>query len=129
MSGWLPVEEAQARLLALRPPLLPENVDCSKAFGRYLSDNVVATRDQPAAALSAMDGYAIRFDDLPGPWAIAGSIPAGAAPAEALAHGQAMRIFTGALLPDGADTVVIQEDVAADGAILRLTGDGPATRG
>lgn len=129
MSGWLPVEEAQARLLALRPPLLTENVDCSKAFGRYLSDNVVATRDQPAAALSAMDGYAIRFDDLPGPWAIAGSIPAGAAPAEALAHGQAMRIFTGALLPDGADTVVIQEDVAADGAILRLTGDGPATRG
>lgn len=129
MSAWLPVEEAQARLLALRAPLAAENITPSELVGRYLSDDVVATRDQPAAALSAMDGYAIRFDDLPGPWTIAGEVPAGAVPLQPLAPGTAMRIFTGALLPDGADTVVIQEDVAAAGAALTLTGDGPAACG
>lgn len=129
MSGLLPVEDAQARLLALRGPLAPENVDFSQSIGRYLSQAIIATRDQPAAALSAMDGYAIRFADLPGPWTIAGEIPAGASPAQPLAPGRAMRIFTGAMLPDGADTVVIQEDVAADGQRLTLTADAPASPG
>ena len=129
MSGLLPVEEAQARLLALRAPLAPENIDFSQSIGRYLSQDIVAARDQPAAPLSAMDGYAIRFADLPGPWTIAGEIAAGAAPAEPRGPRQAMRIFTGAMLPDGADTVVIQEDVAADGEHLTLTADGPAAPG
>ncbi|WP_260583275.1 gephyrin-like molybdotransferase Glp [Sphingopyxis sp. PET50] len=129
MSRLLPVEDAQARLLALRDPLPPENIAFSESLGRYLSHDIVAKRDQPAAPLSAMDGYAIRFADLPGPWTIAGEIPVGAAPAHPLAAGSAMRIFTGAMLPDGADTVVIQEDVAADGARLTLTGDGPAAHG
>lgn len=129
MSGLLPVEEAQARLLALAAPLAPEDVDFSQSFGRYISQDISAMRDQPAAALSAMDGYAIRFADLPGPWTIVGEIPAGALPAQALSPGQAMRIFTGALLPDGADTVVIQEDVAVSGTILTLTADAPAAPG
>ncbi|HKX89337.1 MAG TPA: molybdopterin molybdenumtransferase MoeA, partial [Sphingopyxis sp.] len=107
MSGLLPVEEAQGRLLALRQPLGSENVAFSESFGRHLSDDVIALRDQPAAPLSAMDGYAIRFDDLPGPWAIAGEIAAGEAPDRPLGPGEAMRIFTGAMLPEGADTVVV----------------------
>ncbi|MGV1683279.1 molybdopterin molybdotransferase MoeA [Sphingopyxis sp. NJF-3] len=129
MSALLTVEEAQARILALGAPLPPENIAFSESFGRYLSQDVIAARDQPVAALSAMDGYAVRFVDLPGPWSIAGEVAAGAAPPRALGAGEAMRIFTGALLPDGADTVVVQEDVAAEGTALTLTGDGPASLG
>ena len=129
MSGLLPVEEAQTRLLALRAPLAPENIAFSESLGRYLSQDVIAQRDQPPAPLSAMDGYAIRFADLPGPWTIAGEIPAGAVPAISGGPGQAIRIFTGAMVPDGADTVVIQEDVVANGSMLTLSRDGPETRG
>jgi molybdopterin molybdotransferase len=129
MSGLLPVEEAQARLLALRGPLPPEKISFSEGFGRYTSNDILARRDQPAAPLSAMDGYAIRFDDLPGPWTVIGESAAGAAPGRTVNAGEAMRIFTGAIVPEGADTVIVQEDVAADGSTLTLTGDGPATRG
>jgi len=129
MSALLPVEEAQARLLALRAPLGDENIAFSESLGRYLSYDVTAQRDQPAAALSAMDGYAIRFGDLPGPWAVIGETAAGAAPDQAVGPGEAMRIFTGAMVPAGADTVVVQEDVAREGDTLWLTGDGPGARG
>ncbi len=129
MSGLLPVEQAQDRLLALCAPLASEKVALSESLGRYLSNDIIAERDQPTAALSAMDGYAIRFDDLPGPWTIAGEVAAGAAPERAVQAGEAARIFTGAMLPAGADTVVVQEDVAAEGNNLTLTGDGPGTRG
>jgi molybdopterin molybdotransferase len=129
MSGLLPVEEAQGRLMALRTPLGSENIAFSEALGRYLSEYVVALRDQPAAPLSAMDGYAIRFDDLPGPWTVIGETAAGAAPDRPVEPGEAMRIFTGAMLPAGADTVIVQEDVARDGDMLHLSGDGPGTRG
>ncbi|MBO9697461.1 MAG: molybdopterin molybdotransferase MoeA [Sphingopyxis sp.] len=128
MSGLLPVEEAQARLLALRAPLGSENIAFSESLGRHLSGDVKALRDQPAAPLSAMDGYAIRFDDLPGPWTIIGETAAGAAPDRMVGTGEAMRIFTGAMLPEGADTVIVQEDVTRDGDALTLTGDGPASR-
>lgn len=129
MTGLLPVDAAQARLLALRMPLSAENIAFTQAIGRYLSQDVTALRDQPAAPLSAMDGYAIRFDDLPGPWRITGEIPAGAVPTRAVGTGEAIRIFTGAMLPDGADTVIVQEDVAAQDGTLTLTGDGPRGRG
>ncbi len=129
MAALLPVEEAQARLLALCSPLLSEKISFSECFRRYLSDNIVASRDQPAAPLAAMDGYAIRFADLPGPWAVVGESAAGAAPGRAVGAGEAMRIFTGAIVPDGADTVVVQEDVAADGGLLTLTSEGPDAYG
>ncbi|MCA0207678.1 MAG: molybdopterin molybdotransferase MoeA [Proteobacteria bacterium] len=128
MSGLLPVEEAQTRLLALRAPLGTENIALYESLGRYLSQDVLALRDQPAAALSAMDGYAIRFDDLPGPWHVIGEAAAGSVPSLRVDAGQAMRIFTGAMLPEGADTVVVQEDVALSGGRLVLTGDGPGSR-
>src|SRR3546814_14082988 len=89
MNGLLPVEEAQARLLALRAPLQSETIAFSECVGRYLSQPIIAARDQPAATLSAMDGYAIRFADLPGPWTIAGEVAAGAVPARALGRGVA----------------------------------------
>lgn len=129
MSALLPVEEAQARLLALRAPLAGETVALADAHGRYLAVDVLAERDQPAAPLSAMDGYAIRFDDLPGPWTVVGEVAAGAAPGRAVGTGEALRIFTGAIVPPGADTVIVQEDVARDGDRLILTGDGPGSRG
>lgn len=121
MSGLLAVEEAQARLLALRASLGSANIDFSEALGRYVSKDIVARRDQPAAPLSAMDGYAVRFADLPGPWTITGESAAGGLPSAPVGKGEAMRIFTGAWLPEGADTVVIQEDVTTEGATLRLS--------
>jgi molybdopterin molybdotransferase len=121
MSGLLPVEEAQARLLALREPLGPENIAFSESLGRYVSQELIARRDQPAAPLSAMDGYAVRFADLPGPWTIIGESAAGSVPSAPVGKGEAMRIFTGAWLPDGADTVIIQEDVTTEGTSLRLS--------
>lgn len=129
MAALLQVEDAQARLLALCDPLPSEKVSFSECFGRYTSDDIVAQRDQPAAPLSAMDGYAICFDDLPGPWTVVGESAAGTALGGAIGAGEAIRIFTGAMLPDRADTIIVQEDVAADGAALTLTGDGPDARG
>jgi molybdopterin molybdotransferase len=129
MNALLAVETAQARIFALQAPLPHENISIFELFGRYLSQDVIAKRSQPAAPLSAMDGYAIRFDDLPGPWRIVGEVAAGSVPPRALAVGEAFRIFTGAMVPAGADTVVVQEDVAVDGSTLTLTGEGPGARG
>lgn len=126
----MPVAEAQARLLGLAGPLPAETVPLHEARGRRLAAPVTALRDQPWADLSAMDGYAIRFADMPGPWTIAGESRAGGEPpSKALRPGEAMRIFTGAPLPDGADSVLVQEDTAVEGGQLTLTGDGPGGAG
>jgi molybdopterin molybdotransferase len=129
MSALLPVEEAQERLFALASPLAAETLPLTAALDRYLSAPLVALRTQPATALSAMDGYAIRFAELPGPWRQSGSIAAGEWPAIALGPMETMRIFTGAPLPKGADSVLVQEDAASRGETITLTGSGPATRG
>jgi len=123
------VDEAQARLFAVRGPLNSENIALSDTLGRYTSGNLTAIRDQPAAPLSAMDGYAIRFADLPGPWTIAGDVAAGAVPPRSIGTGEAMRIFTGAMLPGGADTILVQEEAATNGNIVKLSGEGPHERG
>jgi len=126
----LPVEQAQARLLALAAPLSAESAALSDTAGRWLAEPVTARRDQPWTDLSAMDGYAVHWADMPGPWRLAGAVQAGAAqPNQSLAPGTCQRIFTGAPLPPGADTVVLQEDVAAEGAMIRLIGDGPGAQG
>ena len=67
MTVPLPLEEAQARLLALAAPLATERLPVTEALGRYLAEPLTARRTQPAAAMSAMDGYAVRAADLPGP--------------------------------------------------------------
>ncbi|WP_375427864.1 gephyrin-like molybdotransferase Glp [uncultured Sphingomonas sp.] len=125
----LPVAEAQARLLAQARPVATERVSLAQAAGRWAAEDIHALRTQPATNLSAMDGYAIRFADLPGPWDVVGESAAGRPFAGAVTPGQATRIFTGAAMPEGADTVLIQEDAARDGGTLGLTGDGPARAG
>ena len=112
------VEEALARLLAPLETLPPEQVSIADAVGRVLAEDVAARRTQPPFALSAMDGYAVRADDLghiPVTLRIVAEIPAGAGFGGHLGPGEAARIFTGAPLPDGADTIVIQEDTERDG--------------
>ena len=121
----LPVAEAQGRLLALARPVAAERVALGQATGRWLAEPVVAMRTQPEYALSAMDGYALRFADLAGPLHIIGESAAGRPFAGTLAPGQAVRIFTGAVVPDGADTILIQEEAARDGDSLTLAGEGP----
>ena len=114
------LEEAQRRLLQLAAPLSEELVDVGSAVGRYLAKEVRAKRTQPSKNLSAMDGYTIAYSDLPGPWQVIGESAAGAAFDAEIAEGQAVRIFTGAPLPEGSDTVLIQENALRDGDSLSL---------
>ncbi|MHA3885578.1 molybdopterin molybdotransferase MoeA [Stutzerimonas degradans] len=113
-SGLKPVDEAIAELLARVPALPPvEHVALSDALGRVLAESLDAPFPVPAWDNSAMDGYALRAADLPaeGGWLpLAGRIAAGDAADQQLPAGHAVRIFTGAPLPPGADTVVAQED-------------------
>ena len=129
MTAPLPLEEAQARLLALAEPLPLERVDPPSALGRWLAEPLIAARTQPACAVSAMDGYAVAANDLAGPWQLIGESAAGHPFPGFVAPGQAVRISTGAVIPDGAGAVVVQEDVARDGERVVLTGQGPARPG
>lgn len=118
-------DEARARLLAGLTPLPPEPVPLAEAVGRTLAAPLVARLAKPPQAMSAMDGWAIQHVSLPGPWAIIGESAAGHGFAGTLAAHQTVRIFTGAPLPPGADTVVVQEDVTASATEARLSGEGP----
>jgi len=111
----LSVEEARARMLAAAASLEAETVALGKALGRVLAEDVVATRDQPPFAASAMDGWAVRTKDGPGRLRMVGESAAGHGFAGAVGQGEAVRIFTGAAIPAGADAVVIQEDATRDG--------------
>ncbi len=122
----LTVEEALEQILARTPVLETESVDVTRALGRVLAEPVVSAREIPPWANSSMDGYAIRAADTRGGAArlrVVGRIAAGALPSRAIGAGEAMRIFTGAPLPDGADAVVPQEDVEADGEVVRVPGN------
>jgi molybdopterin molybdotransferase len=112
------VEEALARLLAPLEALPAEQVSVADAVGRVLAEDVAARRTQPPFAVSAMDGYAVRAEDVarvPATLRIIAEIPAGAGFGGVLGAGEAARIFTGAPLPDGADAIVIQEDTERRG--------------
>ncbi|GAC1479942.1 MAG: molybdopterin molybdotransferase MoeA [Acetobacteraceae bacterium] len=113
------VEEARGRILAALRPTATETVSLSQAWGRVLAAPVVARLTQPPADVSAMDGYALRAAD-PGPWTVIGSAPAGHPFADRVGPGQAVRLFTGSLIPDGADAIVLQEDADRDGEQLAL---------
>ncbi len=125
MTPLLPVAEAQSRLLALATPLPPEATPLARALGHWAGQPVTARRTQPDADLSAMDGYAIRFADLPGPWTVIGESAAGRPFAGTASPGEAVRIFTGAMLPAGTDTVLVQEEAQREGTALALAGEGP----
>lgn len=121
----LSYEEALGRILADVTALPSERVALASAAGRILAEPVAARFDQPPFDASAMDGYAIRWDDMPGPWRVVGESGAGAPYDGKIERGEAVRIFTGAPLPEGADTVLVQEDTERVDADLHLTGDGP----
>jgi molybdopterin molybdotransferase len=115
------VEEALQHCLALAAPLPPEIVPLAQAAGRWMSLPAVATRDQPPFAASAMDGYAVQGD--PGPddnFLVIGEAGAGHAFEGEIGPGQAVRIFTGAPVPQGATRVIIQEDVVRLGDRILL---------
>ncbi|WP_333828376.1 molybdopterin molybdotransferase MoeA [Pararhodobacter sp.] len=106
------VDEALARIFALCAPLSTEKVPLAQAAGRVLAGPARALRDQPPFAASAMDGYALSGPASPGDsLRVVGEALAGHAFSGRIAPGEALRIFTGAPLPEGADRVVIQEDV------------------
>jgi molybdopterin molybdotransferase len=124
MADLLPVDEALARVLDGVAPLSVETVPLADAFGRVLAADIAARRTQPPAALSAMDGYAVRGDDVataPATLDVVGEVAAGHPFGRRLAAGEAARIFTGGVMPDGADTVAIQEHARRDGG--RVTFD------
>jgi molybdopterin molybdotransferase len=124
MTPPLELDEAQRRLLDPVEPLSVERVGIDKALGRYLAQTLAAARIQPAADLSAMDGYAMADGDLAGPWRVVGESAGGHPYAGALAPGEAVRISTGALMPAGAGAVLLQENAARDGDALALNGAG-----
>jgi molybdopterin molybdotransferase len=109
----LSVDEAAARIARRLAPLPAERVPIAEAAGRVLAEEAVASFDQPPAALSAMDGYAVRARDagsVPATLRVIGEAPAGHPFSGRVSDGTAVRIFTGGVLPDGADSIVIQED-------------------
>ena len=125
----LPLEEAQARLLSQVSPIGAETVAVEQAIWRHLAGPLHARRTQPAADLSAMDGYAVRADDLSGPWRVVGESAAGHPFEGELAHGQAVRISTGAMMPGGDCAVLLQENASRNTHEISLNGEGdPSTR-
>jgi molybdopterin molybdotransferase len=129
------VEEALARVLDGVETLPAEDVPIAEAHGRVLAKPLASLRTQPPADVSSMDGYAARGADLatPASLKIIGESAAGRPFAGEVKAGEAVRIFTGAILPDGADTVVTQEDAKADGSSVapprRKTGSYVRKRG
>lgn len=121
----LPVDEALARLLAGVQPTAVEQAPLLAAAGRVLAEPLTARRTQPPFPASAMDGYAVRAADAVAGarLAVIGEAAAGRAHPGAVAAGQAVRIFTGAPVPDGADSILIQEDAdaSAGGIVVRET--------
>lgn len=117
----IPVEDALAQVFALVTSIGTEEIALAQAAGRILRAPVVAQRDQPPFAASAMDGYAVVDPVSAGTrLKVIGEAAAGHAFAGSLRPGEALRIFTGAPLPDGATRVVIQEDTRRDGDHLIL---------
>lgn len=118
----IPVEEALARVLALAAPTGTETVPLAEANGRWLVGEATARRDQPPFPASAMDGYAVAGDaPLGASFQVMGEAGAGHGFAGRLVAGQALRIFTGAPVPDGATRVVIQENVTREGDRITIS--------
>jgi molybdopterin molybdotransferase len=119
----LSVRDAHARVVAAFGALPSETVSVADATGRVLATAPVARLTQPPSDLSAMDGYAVRAEDVPAvpsTLKLVGQAPAGGSYDHALKPGETVRIFTGGPLPMGADAIVIQEDTEADGAKIKI---------
>ncbi|WP_230293484.1 molybdopterin molybdotransferase MoeA [Croceicoccus sp. Ery5] len=121
----LDLDEAQRRLLAMAQRLPAVDLPAEEASGRWLARDVMALRSQPPDPMSAMDGYAVRQADMPGPWNIVGESAAGHVYQGSVGAGQAVRIATGGVVPDGADMVAVQEDCRREGNRLYFEGEPP----
>ncbi len=112
------VEEAVTRIASAFRPTPGERVSIATAAGRVLAEDAVARMNQPPDPVSSMDGYAVKSADAAAPGAtlrVAGTAPAGHPYGKTLTAGEAVRIFTGGVVPQGADSIVIQEDASTDG--------------
>ncbi|MEP3427743.1 MAG: gephyrin-like molybdotransferase Glp [Roseibium sp.] len=124
----MPVSEALEKLTAGVSALETELVPLDRANGRFLATSLPSTRTQPPFAASAMDGYAIRHDDLSTDAAtleVIGEAPAGHSFDGNVSAGQTVRIFTGAPIPEGADTILIQEDADRSGNTIKVLENPP----
>jgi molybdopterin molybdotransferase len=120
----MPVADALAAVLAGVEPLGEEMVALDAAHRRVLARDLAALRTQPPAAMSAMDGYAVRAADAPQIGArlkVIGEVAAGRPFQTMLGAGEAVRIFTGGVIPEGADAVVIQEDTSIEGDHIAIS--------
>ena len=129
-SPLLPVEDALARILATASePLEAETVPLADSLGRRLAADLAACRTQPPCAVSAMDGYAVRAADIatvPARLRVIGASAAGHGFRGCVGPGEAVRIFTGAPVPEGADAILIQEDARAEnGDVTALASEPP----
>ena len=123
------VSQAHSHLFDLVQPLVSETLPLTKAVGRVLAKDVVATRDQPPFAASSMDGYALKSVEVErhAMFKVIGEAAAGHAFKGAVKAGQAVRIFTGAPVPQDTDFIVIQEDTKHTGDMMTIT-DNPDDR-
>lgn len=129
---WVPVDEALARLREILQPVTgTETLLSSQALGRVLAKDCIARRSNPPAANSAVDGYgfahAVTGDGIQNLPLVEGRAAAGQPFSGDVPHGSAVRILTGAILPMGVDTVVMEEDVSTDGSHIAF--DGPIKSG
>ena len=117
------VEEARTRILAAFAPLPSEQVALVRGLGRVLAEPVISRRTQPPTDVSAMDGYAVRAVDVaavPTTVRRVGESAAGGSYDQTVGDGEAVRIYTGAPVPDGADCIIIQEDADVDGDTITV---------
>jgi len=120
----MPVADATAAILAGADPLPEEMIALDAGWHRVLARDLAALRTQPPQAMSAMDGYAVRAADAADPSArlkVIGEVAAGRPFEQKVAVGEAVRIFTGGVIPEGADAVIIQEDTTVDGDRIGIT--------
>src|SRR5271155_1160029 len=120
----MPVTEALSAILGGAEPLAEEMVALDAAHHRVLARDVAALRTQPPQAMSAMDGYAVRSSDAADVTArlkVIGEVAAGRPFGKPVGPGEAVRIFTGGVIPEGADAVVIQEDTVVEGNCIAIT--------
>jgi molybdopterin molybdotransferase len=132
VAALMPVAGALAKVLAGATPLPAEEAPLADAHGRVLAADVIARRTQPPADMSAMDGYAVRAADVakvPARLKLIGEVAAGRPFRGTVGVGEAARIFTGGVLPPGADTIVIQENTTREGdTVVVQSGSAPKGR-
>jgi molybdopterin molybdotransferase len=118
----IPVEEARTRILAGIAPTPAEVVALAEAWGRVLARPVLSRLTQPPRDVSAMDGYALRAADatLGATLTVVGAAPAGHPWDGTLGAGEALRLFTGSVVPDGADAILLQEDATRSGEAVTV---------